>query len=227
MSLPVVILAAAFGASTGAFVPRLAHRLAVPSGTAVRSACPFCAEPFTTWVRAGPACPCRPGGWWVAVTGSGSAAALLAVAFGPSPALPALLIAVVLGVLLAAIDVRCLRLPDRLVAALATVVLPLGFDRFGLALSGAAVLGGAYLLLAVVSGGGVGLGDVKLAAVLGYALGHLGWPAVLAGLVAPHLINGPIAVFLLITGRARRSTALPLGPALLAGAVVAVAITGA
>jgi leader peptidase (prepilin peptidase) / N-methyltransferase len=227
MSLPVVILAAAFGAAAGAFVPRPAYRLAVPWGTAVRSACADCNEPFATWVRAGPACRCRRGGWWPAVTGSGAAAALVAAALGPVPELPVLLLAVVLGALLAAVDVRCLRLPDPLVAALGLLVLPLGLGHVRAALAGAALLGGTYLLLSLASRGAVGLGDAKLAAVLGFALGALGWPAVLAGLVAPHLINGPIAVFLLLTKRVRRTTALPLGPALLAGAVVAVSITGA
>lgn len=226
MSLPVVILAAAFGAAAGSFVPRVAHRLAVPSGAAARSACAFCNEPFTAWVRAGPACRCRQDRWWPPVTGSGAAAGLLAYALGPVPALPALLLAVVLGVLLAAVDLRCLRLPDPLVAALAAlVVLAFGAGHLRTAVAGAAVSGGLYLLLSVLSGGAVGLGDVKVAGVLGFALGHLGWPAVIAGLVASHLINGPIAVFLLVTRRAVRSTALPLGPALLAGAAVAVAVT--
>ena len=103
MSLPVVILAAAFGAAAGAFVPRPASRLAVPWGIAVRSACADCNEPFGTWVRAGPACRCRRGGWWPAVTGSGAAAALVAATLGPVPELPVLLVAVVLGVLLAAV----------------------------------------------------------------------------------------------------------------------------
>jgi leader peptidase (prepilin peptidase)/N-methyltransferase len=227
MSLPVVILAAAFGAAAGAFVPRPAYRLAVPSGTPVRPACADCNEPFATWVRAGPACRCRRGGWPAAVTGSGAAAAVVAAAVGPAPVLPVLLVAVVLGVLLAAVDVRCLRLPDPLVAALALLVLPLGLGHAGAAPAGAALLGGTYLVLSLASGGAVGLGDVKLAAVLGFALGPLGWRAVVAGLVVPHLINGPVAVFLLLTRRARRTTALPLGPALLAGALVAFSATGA
>ncbi len=226
MSLPVVILAAAFGAAAGSFVPRPASRLAVPWGTAVRSACADCNEPLATWVRAGPACRCRRGGWWPALTGSG-AAAVLAVALGPVPELPVLLVAVVLGLLLAAVDLRCLRLPDPLVAALALLVLPLGIGHLRAATAGLAFLGGLYLLLFVVSRGAVGLGDVKLAAVLGFALGPLGPSAVLTGLVTPHLINGPIALFLLLTKRAGRRTALPLGPALLAGAVVALSVTGA
>jgi leader peptidase (prepilin peptidase)/N-methyltransferase len=67
---------------------------------------------------------------------------------------------------------------------------------------------------------------VKLAAVLGYLLGFAGWPAVLTGAVVPHLLAGPVALFLLLTGRAGRRTAVPLGPALLAGALIAAVATG-
>jgi leader peptidase (prepilin peptidase)/N-methyltransferase len=232
MSLPLVIFAAAFGAAAGAFVPRVAHRLAVPFGAPSRSACAICARPFHPgpfgWVRAGPACPCTPG-WWRTAAGSAAAAGLLGATVGRSALLPVLLLAVVLGALLVAIDVRCLRLPDPLVGALAVlVVVPLAVgapDRIAVSVAGAALSGLVYLTMAIVSRGGVGLGDVKLATVLGFVQGFLGWPAVLAGLVAPHLINGPIALFLLVTGRARRGTALPFGPALLVGALLAVTAT--
>ena len=87
------------------------------------------------------------------------------------------------------------------------------------ALVAAALLGLSYLVVALLPGRGLGLGDVKLAAVLGYLLGFAGWPAVLLGAVVPHLINGPIAVFLLLRRRAGRRTEMPLGPALLVGAL--------
>jgi leader peptidase (prepilin peptidase)/N-methyltransferase len=45
------------------------------------------------------------------------------------------------------------------------------------------------------------------------------------GTVLPHLVNGPVAVVLLLTGRAGRRTALPFGPALLVGALLGVATT--
>ncbi|WP_412743951.1 hypothetical protein [Krasilnikovia sp. MM14-A1004] len=157
------------------------------------------------------------------------AAAMLAVALGAVPVLPVLLSAVPLGVLLAAVDLRCLRLPDPLVGALAGVVGPplillaVGGGEPGRVARGAVaagLAGATYLIVAMLPGQGLGFGDVKLAAVLAFPLGYLGWPAVAAGLVAPHLLNGPVAVFLLVTGRARRGTALPLGPALLAGALL-------
>ena len=85
----------------------------------------------------------------------------------------------------------------------------------------AVVCAGAYLLLALLPGSRLGFGDVKLAAVLGLPLGWLGWPAVLTGLLLPHLLIGPVALVLLLTRRAGRRTALPLGPAMLAGALAA------
>jgi leader peptidase (prepilin peptidase)/N-methyltransferase len=164
------------------------------------------------------------------VPGSAAAAGLLAAALGATALLPVLLLAVILGVLLAAIDVRCLRLPDPLVATLAVLVvvpLTLGGEpgQVGRAFVAAATVGLAYLVLALLPGGGVGLGDVKLAAVLGFVLGFIGWPAVVVGVIAPHLINGPIALALLARRKATRRSALPFGPALLAGALAAVVLT--
>ena len=88
----------------------------------------------------------------------------------------------------------------------------------------AGVAGSAYLALAVVSGGGLGLGDVKLATVLCCGLSFAGPAALVLGVVVPHLINGPVAVVLLLRRR-RRRTVLPFGPALLLGAWIAVVAT--
>ena len=159
---------------------------------------------------------------------------LLGAIAGPSPLLLVLLPAAVLGLLLAVIDLRCLRLPDSLVAVLAAgTVLPLSAgalllaepSRIGRAILAASLSGAVYLIVALLPGAGLGLGDVKLAAVLGFTLGYIGWPALAAGLLVPHLINGPVALALLLTRRADRRTALPLGPALLVGALVGVLTT--
>lgn len=232
MSPSVAACAAVFGGAMAAFLPRVAHRLAVPRGTPARSACAHCAKPFPHWVRAGAACECTGHPLWTVVAGA-VAAALLGATVGPSPLLLVLLPATVLGLLLAVIDLRCLRLPDPLVAALAVAtVVPLSAGaliagepgRLGRAVVTAVLGGAAYLILALLPGHGLGLGDVKLATVLGFVLGFAGPPAVIAGLVVPHLINGPVAVALLLRRRAHRRTALPLGPALLAGALIGLAL---
>ncbi len=237
MSWAVVGSCAALGAVVGGFVPRVAYRLSVPWGAPPRGGCVRCAAPFAPgtpgWVRAGRVCPCphRPGPPpWATVTAAGSSAAVLGSVAGRPGILLAVAVATI-GVLLAVIDLACLRLPDPLVGALALIVavpaVVVGDSRsLGRAVLAAAAVGAAYLLVLALPGGGLGFGDVKLAAVLGFALGLIGWPAVVVGVVAPHLINGPVAVMLLLRGRARRRTALPLGPALLAGALLAVATSG-
>ena len=145
--------------------------------------------------------------------------AVLAVVIGPAPLLPIGLLAAVPGVLLAVIDLRCLRLPDQVVAALGlTAVAPLAAlwpGRIGAALVGAGAVLIAYAILVLL--GGLGLGDLKLAAVLALILGFAGWPAVLVGVLAPHVINGPVALFMLVSGRRK---VLPFGPALLVGALI-------
>ncbi|MGK5679863.1 prepilin peptidase [Actinoplanes sp. URMC 104] len=221
MSAQLVVLAAVFGAASSAFLPRVAHRLAVPFGQPPRAACASCGQDLAAWVRAGRSCRCSRA-YAVMLVGA-LVAALPAAALGSSPLLPIHLLAAVPGLLLALIDVRCLRLPDRLVAVFALVaVVPLAVlrpERIGWALVAGAVVLTAYLMVALLPGGGLGLGDVKLAAVLATMLGFAGWPAVIVGLVVPHLINGPIALAMLLT---RRGRVLPLGPALLCGALVAV-----
>jgi leader peptidase (prepilin peptidase)/N-methyltransferase len=230
MSFTVTVGAAVFGGAAAAFVPRLAHRLAVPRGTRPRSTCAGCAAPLPTWVRAGAPCPCtRPPVW--TVTAGAVVTGLLGATIGPAPLLLVLLPAALLGVLLAVIDLRCLRLPDPIVALLAAAtVAPLSLGavltgdpaRLGRAALAAVLSGVIYLVIVLLPGAGLGLGDVKLAAVLGFTLGFVGWPALVVGLVTPHLINGPVALALLLTRRAQRRTALPLGPALLTGALLGV-----
>jgi leader peptidase (prepilin peptidase)/N-methyltransferase len=170
--------------------------------------------------------PHRPA-WQAVPVGAAAAGGFGAVA-GPSPLLPVLMLGVVLGLLLADADLRTLRLPDPLVAALAVVVaVPVALPGGSAARAclAAALTGSGYLALALLPGDGLGLGDVKLAAVLGFLLGWFGWPTVLAGVVLPHLINGPVALWLLLRRRAGRRTALPFGPALLAGAALAITVT--
>ena len=128
------------------------------------------------------------------------------------PLLPALAI----GLVLAWVDLRTLRLPDPLVFMLAAaVVIPsLTSPHAGRGLAAAAVVLGAGLLFP-----GFGFGDVKLAAVLAFPLGLLSWPAVFLGvLVIPLIIAGPAAAVSLLSGP--RGEVLPFGPALVAGALV-------
>lgn len=137
---------------------------------------------------------------------------------------------------LVAVDLDCHRLPDvvtiptaaTLVAGLVVVSAQQGqWHPLGRALAAGVVLGLAFLALALISPRSLGLGDVKLAGLLGVFLGWFGWASVLVGVVATFLLGGLAAVVLLAFARASRSTALAFGPWLVLGAVAAVAVTSA
>lgn len=186
---------------------------------APRAARHFTAPPAAGVVRA------VPGAAAGAVVFAGLAAAL-----GADPVLPVLLVLAAVGLVLALVDLACLRLPDPLVGA-AALVAAVGLagaalragspGRLLAAAAGAALCFACHVVLAVLPGSRLGFGDVKLAAVLGLPLGWLGGSSVALGLLLPHLLHGAVVLALLAAGRVRRDTPLPLGPALLTGAWLA------
>ncbi|WP_424641136.1 prepilin peptidase [Embleya sp. AB8] len=154
--------------------------------------------------------------------------ALLAVRLGPGLDLIAFLVLAVAGVTLAIVDIRTLRLPDPvLLVTLATGLTLLGMESLALgdftayrrALLGGATLAGYHLCLAALSRGSLGMGDVKLAGVLGLHLTWLGWGVLVTGAFLAFLLAGLGAGVLLLVGRARRESRLPFGPWLLLGAL--------
>jgi leader peptidase (prepilin peptidase)/N-methyltransferase len=70
----------------------------------------------------------------------------------------------------------------------------------------------------------LGFGDVKLLGVLGLVLGWFGWGMLLTGVFLGLLVGAFVSLVLLATRRAGRRTAIPFGPPLLAGAVLALAL---
>ncbi len=129
----------------------------------------------------------------------------------------------------------CCGCPDPLVGALAGGGLALlGLaaivDRAGgallRALAAAAVCAAGYALVALVLRSQLGFGDVKLGAALGLYLGWFGWPAVVAGVVLAPVVNLPLVIGLLVSGRTDRRAAAPFGPAMLAAALAAVTLVG-
>jgi leader peptidase (prepilin peptidase)/N-methyltransferase len=233
MAAPTIATCAVLGAVVGWLTPVATYRIAVERGTPLRSACGGCAGPLPIAGRC-PGCGGRLGPpAWLTVTVGALSFALLGWAFGPVPDLPAYIGVAGVGLLLAFVDLASLRLPDPLVGAatvlgvtplLLVAVLDGRAGPLGRAALAALLSVGLYLVLAMIPGASLGLGDVKLSGVLGFTLGWLGWPALLLGLVLPHLLNGPVALVLLLSGRAGRRTDLPLGPALLAGWLLAVVI---
>ena len=131
------------------------------------------------------------------------------------------------SVSLAMIDLDTHTLPNRIVLPaypVATVLLAAAALMAGEpgrilgALVGGAALFGVYLLLALAYPAGMGLGDVKLAGVLGLYLGWLGWGELAVGGFAAFLLGGFFALALVIARKANRKSGIPFGPWMLAGA---------
>lgn len=85
-----------------------------------------------------------------------------------------------------------------------------------------AVVGGGigfviFFLLALVSRGGMGWGDVKLVALIGLATG---FPLVFVALILGAILGGLVAITLLATKRSRRKEAIPFGPFLSLAAMI-------
>jgi leader peptidase (prepilin peptidase)/N-methyltransferase len=88
------------------------------------------------------------------------------------------------------------------------------------AMIGFVAYGGALLLVAIVSSRGMGMGDVKLVALIGLVLGSLGLELVLVAAGVGILLGGIGAIVALLLG-ATGKQAIPFGPFLAIGAVVA------
>ncbi|WP_226924761.1 prepilin peptidase [Georgenia satyanarayanai] len=148
--------------------------------------------------------------------------------------LPAALVLAVAGVLLAAEDLASHRLPNAVLAptGLALTLLLLvatlvsgAWDGLVRAAVAAVACALGYLALALLRPAGLGMGDVKLGALLGAWLGWLGWGAVVLGVLAGFVLGGVAGLVLLVAGRATRTTAIAFGPWMLLGAAVAGALT--
>jgi leader peptidase (prepilin peptidase)/N-methyltransferase len=150
---------------------------------------------------------------------------------------PAVIIALVAAsigcALLVVIDLAAHRLPDKPVASTAAAMIValgvaaatgIGWAPFGRAVLAAAVLAAAYFTLAFITPAGLGLGDVKFAAVIGLLLGWFGWSHVAVGTLLAFLINGFVALIVLLRRRKVKDSEVPFGPSMVLGAVLALVV---
>jgi leader peptidase (prepilin peptidase) / N-methyltransferase len=135
------------------------------------------------------------------------------------------------SVALSAIDLDVHRLPNRIVLPgyivggllLGTAaIIDFDFDSIIRAAAGGVIFFVFYLALAFAYPGGMGLGDVKLAGVIGLFLGFLGWQELIVGAAAAFILGGLAALFLVVIRKARRGSGIPFGPWMLGGAWLAV-----
>jgi leader peptidase (prepilin peptidase)/N-methyltransferase len=149
---------------------------------------------------------------------------------GQAAAAPGLLAFTALGIALSAIDLATRRLPDVLVlpaypvlALLLAAACAVRSDWPALLrmVLGALALFGFFFALALVSPRAMGFGDVKLAGVLGLVLGYFSWWTLVVGAFAGFVLGAVVGMGLMATGSAGRKTAIPFGPFMVGGALLA------
>ncbi|MDT0195014.1 A24 family peptidase [Arthrobacter sp. AB6] len=154
--------------------------------------------------------------------------AAFAFRFSAEPSMPAFILLAVLGVQLARIDVSLHLLPNPLVLSLlaggGACLLGATFNGhqwsdFVRSLAGTAILFIVYLILALLSPGSLGMGDVKLAAPIGLYLGYLGWSQLLYGGLLGFVLNGVVTVIVVTRNRKERTSEVAHGPSMIAAAV--------
>jgi leader peptidase (prepilin peptidase) / N-methyltransferase len=230
-----IALAAISGLCIGSFLNVVAYRL--PTGVSLvapASACPGCGTairpydnvPVVSWLLLGGECracdtsisPRYP--IIEALTGGLFAAVVIARGTGHAIWLDLIFVAALVAITLIDLDHRII--PNRIVGPMAGAAIALTaiFNPHQLPehlIAGAAA--GGFLLAAVLAyPAGMGMGDVKLAAVIGLVLGRAVAPAMLIA-----LITGTLVGLVVIARRgvsAGRKTAIPFGPFLAFGAVV-------
>jgi leader peptidase (prepilin peptidase) / N-methyltransferase len=146
-------------------------------------------------------------------------------------ALPAYLYFAAIGVALAFIDLDVKRLPNVIVLPSYPVLAALlaaaagvhgSWSPLSRALIGGAILFAFYFALAFAYPAGMGFGDVKLAGLIGGVLAYLSWRVLVVGAFGGFVLGALAGVAVLASGRGGRKTALPFGPFMIAGALVAV-----
>ncbi len=154
--------------------------------------------------------------------------ALLCWHYGLSPQLPMALIYACIFLVIFVIDLEhglildIVVYPGMVLAFIFSFFWPeLGWPSLGVlsALLGGAIGFGLMLLPYLISRGGMGGGDVKLAGLIGLAIG---FPHVLIALLMAIIVAGVLAIALIVSRRRTRKQTIPFGPFLAAAAMVTV-----
>jgi leader peptidase (prepilin peptidase)/N-methyltransferase len=234
------LYAAVLGLIVGSYLNVVVHRLPRGISTVLpRSRCPQCGAairardnlPLVSYLFLGGRCrDCgAPISWRYPAIEALTSALFVACAltFGLTLAALAAALFCCLLVVLAAIDLEHLMLPDRITlpGIVAGVALQpwIGWAGWRGALLGAALGGGVLLGLygawyLVRREEGLGLGDVKMLAMVG---AFLGWRGVVVTLFVGSLAGAAAGLLLIRSGRGDRKSKLPLGTFLALGGVVA------
>jgi leader peptidase (prepilin peptidase) / N-methyltransferase len=232
----LILLLFPLGAIIGSFVSVVAHRL--PRGeqfVAGRSRCPACGAeisardnvPIVSWLLLRG--QCRACGAAISkrypLTEAGLGALYVATALilGTDDAAE-LVLGLILCTLLVAItltDLEFRLIPNAIVLAGATVAIAIvaatDVGDLGERALAAAIGGGVLFLIALAYPRGMGMGDVKLVAMMGLYLGRAVGPAILIGFAIGAVVG---LAMIARHGTAARKSAIPFGPFLALGGVI-------
>jgi leader peptidase (prepilin peptidase)/N-methyltransferase len=246
VSAPVAALAVTLGLVVGSFLNVVAYR--VPRGMSIvrpRSACPGCGAPIRSrdnipvlsWLLLRGRC--RDCGTGISVryplveAGTAGVFLLVAAAVGASFTLPAFWWMAAVAISLALVDLDLKRIPNAILypgTIVATARLAVGACADGTpralvrGLIGGTAAFCLFFAIALAARGGFGFGDVKLSFLLGEFLAYRSWETLAVGIFAGFLIGGIVSLLLLAGRRVSRRDALPFGPSMVAGALLALAI---
>ncbi|MCW2596116.1 MAG: putative prepilin peptidase [Jatrophihabitans sp.] len=244
---PFVVLMGVLGLAIGSFLNVVIYR--VPREESIvfpASHCPKCDAPIKTrhnvpvlsWLVLGGRCACchvRISARYPLVeAGTGVLFAAIALHFGLTLQLPAYLYFASIAVALAMISFDVRRLPDSIVLPSYVIsvllLMPAGAVQSDLwagerGLIGMVGLLTLYFALALAYPNGLSFGDVKLAGLLGLYLGWLSWGALLVGVFGSFVIAGIGGAAAIATKRGARNMAVPVGPCLIAAALISVFVT--
>lgn len=223
------------GAVAGSFIGVVAHR--VPRGESIvtpRSRCPRCGHqiaaydniPLVSWLllrgrcrHCGERIPAR---YPLVELGLGLLFAGTFLILRDDPARLALglvLVSALAAITLTDLERRVIPNVIVLAAAVIGVAIAAATDPESLPerAIAAGIAGGVLLVAALLYPGGMGMGDVKLAALMGLYLGRAVAPALVAGFALGALMG---VVLMLRHGLSARKRALPFGPFLALGGVI-------
>ena len=238
-----VLVMFVLGLIVGSFLNVVIYR--VPAKRSIvtpRSACPGCGTelanrdnvPVLSWlVLRGKCRTCSTAisaRYPLVELGTGIAFALLAVRFGVDAALPAFLFLTAGLIALSAIDLDTYLLPKAVVwptliltslsLLVAAAVTP-DWRGAAEAVAGGLIAFAVLFVIHFISPRGMGFGDVRLAGLLGVALGWIELPVVAVGLFLAFLLASVLGVALIALGVRGRKDKVPFGPFLALGAYFA------
>ena len=238
------VLIGVFGLLIGSFLNVVAHR--IPNGESVvspPSSCPRCGQairprdnvPVVGWILLRGAC--RDCGAPISIryplveAATGALFALTTLVVGSGWDLPAHLWFVGLTIAFILTDLDHHRLPNRMMlpgTIVGVVLLGAGaalegrLTDFGIGLAAGAANFALFLLLAVLARGGFGMGDVKLAFILGVFTGYHDWSYTPLAAFFAFLIGGSVSLLLLALRVRGRKDAIPFGPPMIVASWIAI-----